>query len=163
MWYLRFAGFVGLALLTVACLPFLHPGSVDREIEGTYTQVFEATRQELEERGFPIRSLDRENGTIVTGKRPVWMIETHRRVEKAEARIRDDGGEVEVSLLLTFIDQASGQPPPVPDDGDEERADDGVGAAVGRSLSASAIYDDYLDAIAGRVADMRTSPVAEEE
>jgi hypothetical protein len=163
MWYLRFAGFVGLVLLTAACLPFLHPGSVDRKIDGTFTQVFEATRQELEERGFPIRSLDREDGTIVTGKRPVWMIETHRRVEKAEARIRDEDGEGEVSLLLTFVDQASGQPPSVPDDGDEERADDVVDAAVGRSLSASAIYDDYLDAIADRVADMRTPARGEKE
>jgi len=159
----RRAVFAVLIFLFAACLPFLHPGSADREIEGTYTQVFEATRQELEERGFPIRTLDREKGAIVTGQRPVWMIETHRRVEKAEARIRDDDGEVKISLLLTFVDQASGTPPPVPDDGDEDRADDAVDAAVDRSLSASAIYDDYLDAIEDRVADLRTPPGAGQE
>lgn len=146
-----------------ACLPFLHPGSVDREMDGTYAQVFEATREELEERGFPLEVVDREDGTILTGNRPVWLIETHRRVEKVEARVREDGGEVEVSLLLSFVDQVSGKPRRIRDDGDDERADDVASAVFDRALSASAIYDEYLDAIEDRVAKMRRPPVADEE
>lgn len=160
---LRFAILAVVLLLPTACLPFLHPGSVDREVEGTYTQVFQATLEELEERGFPIKGVDRDEGTIVTGNRPVWLIETYRRVEKAEAQIEEDDGEVEVSLLLSFVDQVSGKPLPVPDDGDDDRADDVLGAAFDRTLSASAIYDEYLDAIEDRVEEMRNSPVADEE
>jgi hypothetical protein len=148
---------------TTACLPFLHPGSADRRIDGTYTQVFEATRAVLEDRGFPLRTVNRETGTIVTGKRPVWLIETYRRVEKAEARIREDGNGVDVSLLLSFVDQVSGPPPPPNDDGDDDHTDDVVSTAVDRSLSASAIYDEYLDAIEDRVADMHAPPVVDDE
>jgi len=156
----RIAVLAALGLLCSGCLPFLHPGSVDRSVDGSYDQVFQATLEVLERLAFPIRRVDRSEGRIVTGRRPVWVIEQYRRVEKAEARIRDDGTHVQVSLLLSFVDQVSGRPPRVEEDGDDRRADDVANAVLARSLSASAIYDEYLDAIEDRVAELKTRPMA---
>jgi hypothetical protein len=73
-----------------------------------------------------------------------------RRVEKVAAYLEDDGGAVDVRLLLGFSDQYSSPPPRVQDRDGDGRADDVAAAAVSRSVSASAVYDDYLDAIENR-------------
>lgn len=142
-------GRVVLLLLLSGC-SHLHPWATNRDIEGSYDQVFQATLETLEARRFPFEEVDREEGRIVTGKRPVRVIETHRRVEKARARIQPDGdGEAEVQLFLTFMDQSGTVRPPAPDDEDEEAE-----AAASKALSSSAIYDEYLDAIEKRVRDL---------
>ena len=136
------------------CLSFLHPGSVDRSIDGSYDQVFQATLEVLEAEGFPIERVDRENGRIVTGRRPVQMGTAGRRVETVESYIEDDGGAVDVRLLLGFSDQYSSPQPRIRDREGDGRADDVATAALSRSLNASAVYDDYLDAIEERVQDL---------
>jgi len=143
-----FAGLLGLFVL--AGCPHLHPWATDRDIEGTYDQVFQATLKTLEVREFPIDEVNRDDGRIVTGKRPVWVIEAHRRVESARADIREEEGETEVRLVLTLMDRSGtvqrGQP--------KDRSE-AAEAVVGRVLSSSAIYDEYLDAIEERVEDVR--------
>lgn len=140
-----------LSFSLAGCLSFLHPGSVDRSIDGTYDQVFQATLEVLEAQGFPFKRVDRETGRIVTGRRAVQVRTTGRRVEKAEAYIEEDDGTVDVRLLLGFSDQYSSPPPQIPDRNGDGRADDVANAAFSRSVSASAVYDDYLDAIEQRV------------
>ena len=142
-------------LVTVATIVFvgcshLHPGATDRDIEGTYDQVFQATLETLEAKQFPIKEVSREEGRIVTGRRPVRVIEARRRVEKARARIEPDGGEVDVRLFLTFMDQ-SGTTQRRDLDRERKEAD----AIADKVISSSAIYDDYLDAIEERVEDLR--------
>ena len=142
-------------LVTVATIVFvgcshLHPGATDRDIEGTYDQVFQATLETLEAKQFPIKEVSREEGRIVTERRPVRVIETRRRVEKARARIEPDGGEVDVRLFLTFMDQ-SGTTQRREPDRERKEAD----AIADKVISSSAIYDDYLDAIEERVEDLR--------
>lgn len=139
-----FFGFVG-------CVSFLHPGSVERSIDGSYEQVFAATLKVLEAQGFSLERVDREDGRIVTGRRPVQMGTTGRRVEKVDAYIEEDDGSVDLRLLLAFTDQVSEPPPRIQDRNNDGRADDVADEAVSRSVSASAVYDDYLDAIEQRV------------
>lgn len=139
-----FLGFVG-------CVSFLHPGSVERSVDGSYEQVFASTLEVLEAQGFSFERIDRENGRIVTDRRPTQMGTTGRRVEKANAHIEADDGTADVRLLLTFTDQVSERPPRIRDRNDNGRADDVADAALSRSFSASAVYDDYLDAIEERV------------
>lgn len=139
---------LALLLLFVGC-SHLHPWATDRDIEGSYDQVFQATLEVLEERRFPIKEVDREEGRIVTGKRPVHVIEAYRRVETARARIEPEDEEVGVQLFLTFLDQSGTvQQPP-------DRRSEEAEAAMGKVLSSSAIYDDYLDAIEQRVPDLQ--------
>ncbi|HKL87744.1 MAG TPA: hypothetical protein VJ884_01990 [Salinibacter sp.] len=142
---------LALPLSLAGCLSFLHPGSVDRSMNGSYDQVFQATLEVLGAQGFPLKRVDRENGRIVTGRRPVQMGTAGRRVEKAEAYIEDDDGTVDVRLLLGFSDQYSSPPPRVRDRNRNGRSDDVTAAAISRSLDAGAVYDDYLDAIEKRV------------
>ena len=136
-------------LLLTGCSHF-HPWATDRDIEGTYDQVFQATLEVLQEKQFPIEEADREEGRIVTGKRPVRVIETYRRVEKARARLESEEGEVDVQLFLTFMDQSGTVRRRAPDRENRETE-----AVAGRMLSSSTIYDDYLDAIEQRVQDLR--------
>jgi hypothetical protein len=136
------------------CFSFLHPGSVDRSIDGSYDQVFQATLEVLEAEGFPLERVDRENGHIVTGRRPAQRSTAGRRVEKVEAYVEDDDGTIAVRLLLGFSDQHSSPQPRVHDRDGDGRADDVATAALSRSLNASAVYDDYLDAIEERVEEL---------
>lgn len=144
-------GFAAMMLLFGGC-SHLHPGATDRDIEGTYDQVFQATLETLEAREFPVDEVDREEGRIVTGKRPVRVIEVRRRVEKVRARIEPDGGEVDVRLFLIFMDQSGTVRQREPDRKSEEAE-----AVVDKALSSSAIYDEYLDAIEERVEDLRNA------
>jgi hypothetical protein len=149
--------FALLALLAVGlsgCFSLFHPGSVDRTIEGSYDQVFQATLETLEARGFPFETVDREEGKIITGRRPARMGTGGRRVEKVEAYVEDETGAADVRLYFVFADQASEQPPRVRDEDGDGRADV-ASAAFSRSLSASSVYDDYLDAIEERVEALR--------
>ena len=138
-----------LVFFFVGC-SHLHPWATDRDIEGSYDQVFQATLEVLEDKQFPIKEVDREEGRIVMGKRPVRVIETYRRVEKARARLESEEGEVDVQLFLTFMDQSGTVRRRAPDRESREAE-----AVAGRMLSSSAIYDDYLDAIEDRVAALR--------
>lgn len=143
--------FVGLlGMLVLAGCAHLHPWATDRNIEGTYDQVFQATLKTLEAREFPIEEVDREEGRIVTGKRPVRVIETRRRVETARAHIQEDDGEAEVRLVLTMMDQGGSVEQRPPKDRSEAAE-----AVVDKALSSSAIYDEYLDAIEERVDELR--------
>jgi hypothetical protein len=142
--------FVGLT----GCLSFLHPGSVDRSIDARYDQVFRATLEVLESEGFPLERVDRADGRIETGRRPAPMRTSGRRVETVDAYIEEDGGTVTLRLLLAFTDQVSEAPPRIRDRNDDGRADDVAAEAVSRSVSASAVYDDYLDAIERRAREL---------
>ncbi len=142
--------YVALALMLLAGCSHLHPWATDRDIEGSYDQVFRATLETLEARGFPIKEVNRDEGRIVTGKRPVRVIEVRRRVEKVRARIEPDGGDVDVQLALTFMDQSETVQRRKPDTESEEAE-----AVVDRALSSSAIYDEYLDAIENRVEELQ--------
>jgi hypothetical protein len=146
---LRCLSTLALLLLVVGC-SHLHPWATDRDIEGSYDQVFRATLEVLEGRRFPIEEVDREEGRIVTGKRPVHVIETYRRVEKAQARIEPEDGEADVQLFLTFMDQSGTVRRRAPNRENREAE-----AVADKMLSSSAIYDDYLDAIEQRVQDLR--------
>ena len=145
---------LALPLSLAGCVSFLHPGSVGRSMTGSYDQVFQATVEVLEAQGFPLERVDRENGRIVTGRRPAQMKTAGRRVEKAEAYIEEDDGTVDVRLLLGFSDQYSSPPPEIPDRNGNGRADDVAATAISRSLDAGTVYDDYLDAIEQRVQDL---------
>ena len=144
-----------LVALTLSGCASTHPGSADRTVAGTYVQVFEATRMVLEERGFPIRTLDREEGRIETGKRPDMMTAPYRRVEQATVRLRRTDDAVTVNLLLAFDDQVSDPPPRIERDDDDDRADDVLRTAFSQAFDASVIYDDYLDAIEDTVASFQ--------
>ena len=146
--------FLALSFSLAGCVSFLHPGSIDRSIDGSYNQVFQATLEVLEAQGFPLERVDRKDGRIVTGRRPVQMGTAERRVETAEAYIEEDDGSVSVRLLLGFSDQYSSPPPRIQDRNGDGRADDVAAAAASRSLNASAVYDDYLDAIEQRVREL---------
>lgn len=143
-WY---AG-IALMLLLAGC-SHLHPGATDRDIEGSYDQVFQATLETFEAREFPVQKVNRDKGRIVTGKRPVRVIEVRRRVEKARAYIESDGGDVDVRLVLTFMDQSGTVRQREPDEKSEEAE-----AVADKALSSSAIYDEYLDAIEERIEDL---------
>jgi hypothetical protein len=143
-------GLLGMFLLT-GCA-HLHPWATDRDIEGTYDQVFQATLETLEAREFPLNEVDREEGRIATGKRPVWVIETQRRVETARAHIEEENGETEVRLVLTMMDQSGSVEGRRPEDRSEAAE-----AVVDKALSSSAIYDEYLDAIEERVEEFQSA------
>jgi hypothetical protein len=145
---------LALSLGLAGCFSLLHPGSVARSIDGRYDPVFQATLEVLEAEGFPLERVDRADGRIVTGRRPAQMGTTGRRVETVDAYIEEEDGEVDVRLLLTFADQSSNRSPPVRDRNGDGRADDVAAAALSRSFSASAVYDDYLDAIEQRVREL---------
>lgn len=146
---------LAFSLGLAGCVSFLHPGSVDRSIDGSYDQVFQATLDVLDAQGFPLERVDRADGRIVTGRRPVQMGTTGRRVETVHAYVETDDETVDVRLLLTFTDQVSEKPPRIHDRNGDGRADDVAAAALSRSVSASAVYDDYLDAIEERVRALR--------
>ncbi|MFB6230862.1 MAG: hypothetical protein ABEL04_06870 [Salinibacter sp.] len=150
MMFLRRSAGLTLVLLVTGC-SYLHPGATDRDIEGSYDPVFQATLETLEARAFPIKEVDRDGGRIVTGKRPVRVIEVRRRVEKARAYIEPDGGDIDVRLVLTFMDQSGTVRQREPDRENEEAE-----AVVDKALSSSAIYDEYLDAIEERVEEIRS-------
>lgn len=142
---------LAVILLVLTGCSHLHPWATDRDIEGSYDQVFQATLETFETWKFPIEEADRNDGRIVTGRRPVRVMEAGHRVEKAQARIRLNGhGEVEVQLFLTFMGQ-SGTVRRSKPDGEGERSRSTTSSAVGRSLA----YDDYLDAIEERVRDLQ--------
>lgn len=144
----RWAHLTVLAVAVCGCLPFLHPWGTERDLEGTYDQVFQATLETLEARGFPLKRVDRDEGVIDTGKRPVDGVSPHRRVETVRAEIEDEGGgEASVRLMMTLLDPG---PSPPRDDG-THRSSEAAETAIDRSV----IYDDYLDAIAARVEDFR--------
>jgi hypothetical protein len=146
----RYWSWLALLLFLVGC-SHLHPWATDRDIEGSYDRVFQATLTVLEDRQFPITKVDREEGRIVTGKRPVHLIEAYRRVETVRARIEpEDGEETDVTLFLTLMDQSGTVHRRVPD-----RKNERVEAVMDKAFSSSAIYDDYLDAIEQRVKDLR--------
>lgn len=161
------ASLVCAALFTVSlsgCLPFLQSGGIDREIEGSYDEVFQATLEELRAREFPIKRVDREEGRIVTGRRPLRSERSPRPVETVDARIEGgDDAPTDLHLLFAFVDQVSGPPRPVPDDGDDDRADDVTAAALSRSYDASAVYDEYFRAIRARVQEASGSPIVKRE
>lgn len=141
-----------LLVLLAGCAS-LHPWATDRDIEGSYDQVFQATLETLRARQFPIETADRDAGRIVTGPRPVRAIEARRRVEAVRARLKEEGDEVDVQLFLTFMDQSGTVRRRAPNGERAERE-----AAAGRVLSSSAVYDEYLDAIEDRVAALRGEP-----
>ncbi|MFB6279719.1 MAG: hypothetical protein ABEK75_09450 [Salinibacter sp.] len=139
-------------LLVLAGCSHLHPWATDRDIEGTYHQVFQATLETLEAREFPIKKMDREEGRIVTGKRPVRAIEPYRRVETVRAYVEEGRGSAEVRLVLTLMDQ-SGTVQRQSSKDERTLAE----TAADNALSSSAIYDEYLDAIQERVEDLRSA------
>jgi hypothetical protein len=142
-----------LALTAAGCLPFLHPWATDRDVDGSYTQVFQATLEVLRARDFPIERADRDEGLIETGKRPVDGVGPYHPVETVRAEIDDvDGGDVDVRLVLTFLEPRPPSPPPPPRGRGDHRSSDVAETAVSRS----AVYDDYLDAIERRVRDFNT-------
>lgn len=145
----RFVGVATMMMVLVGC-SYLHPWATDRNIEGSYDQVFQATLEMLEARQFPIEEVNRTEGRIVTGKRPVRVIEARRRVEKARARVESEEGGADVRLFLTFMDQTGTVQRREPDRKSEEAE-----AVAETVLSRSAIYDEYLDAIEKRVAEFR--------
>lgn len=123
-----------------------HPGATDRVIEGSYAQVFQATLEVLEERDFPIKEVNREEGQIETGKRPVEGVDPYHPVETVQAYIEEDG-EVSVRLLMTFLEPRPSNPPRDPREKGERRSS----KATKQVLSKSAMYYEYLDTIAERV------------
>lgn len=130
----------------------LHPWATDRTLDGTDDQVFQATLETLKARGFPIERVDREQGEIETGKRPVDAMDPYRPVETVRAYVERKGeGEASVRLFLTFLEPRLG-PSLGPSRGNMERQSSSV---VGEAVGKSAVYDDYLDAIADRVRDLR--------
>jgi hypothetical protein len=150
MLFLRRCLLLGSLVVLLTGCGVLHPWATNRDIEGSYDQVFRATLETLRARQFPIETADRDAGRIVTGPRPVRVIEARRRVERVRARIEGNGSEVDVQLFLTFTDQSGTVQRRAPDG---ERAE--TEAAAGRVLSSSAIYDECLDAIEDRVAALR--------
>lgn len=149
-----FAALALFALSLPGCFSLFHPGSVGRTIEGSYDQVFQATLETLEAEGFSFQKVDRAAGRIVTDRRPARMGTGGRQVEKVEAYVEDEDAAA-VRLYFVFADQSSDPPPRVRDEDGDGRADDVASAAFSRSLSASAVYDDYLDAIEERVQTLR--------
>jgi hypothetical protein len=138
-----------LVFFFVGC-SHLHPWATDRDMEGSYDQVFRATLEVLEDKQFPINEVDRAEGRIVTGKRPVRVIEAYRRVETVRARLDPEGGAVDVQLFLTFMDQSGTVRHRAPNRTNKEAE-----AVADKMLSSSTIYDDYLDAIEQRVRDLQ--------
>lgn len=140
-----------LVALVVSGCSLLHPWATDRTLDGSYDQVFQATLETLEARGFPIERVNREKGRIETGKRPVDAMDPYRPVETVRAYVeREEKGKVSVRLFMTFL-----RPPPTngstsPRDG-ERHSTTGIGEAIDKST----VYDDYLDAIADRVQEFR--------
>lgn len=132
-----------LLLSVSGCLSFFHPGAVDRPIDGSYDQVFQATLETLEARGFPIEQADREEGRIKTRKRSIGGIDPYHPVETVEARIQDDE-DVSVRLFMTFLT-------PGPGSSGEANGE----AAVEKAVDRGAIYAEYLNAIEDRVRDFR--------
>lgn len=131
----RVVAFVVLAGALSGCFLFL-PWATDRDIEGSYDQVFQATLETLEARDFPLKHVDWDDGLIEAGRRPADGGGSHRRVKTVRAKIKDEGdGEVSVQLLMTFFESGDRQFSEVTD----------------RAVDRSTIYDDYLDAIAARV------------
>jgi len=90
----------------------------------------------------------------VTGKRPVRLIESHRRVETVRARLEPEEEEedVDVRLFLTFMDQSGTVRQREPDRKNEEAE-----VVMDKMFSSGAVYDNYLDAIEGRVDALRAS------
>ena len=90
-----------------------------------------------------------QHRSSVRGSSPLLGI-LRGRVETVRARIEPDGGEVDVRLFLTFMDQ-SGTTQRRELDRKCKEAD----AIADKVISSSAIYDDDLDAIEERVEDLR--------
>lgn len=155
---LRLAPFLLLCLCLASCRS-MHGGSANRTIEGPYTQVFVATSMFLLDRGFPLQTVDRANGRIVTGLRPGSRASTwERSVEKVTVRLRDRNGAVTVNLLLSFADQVSDPPPRTKRKEDDPQKIDVTSTLLSRTFDASVVYDDYLDAIQQRVDEMCDTP-----
>ena len=151
-----------LGLVLPGCFSFLHSGGIDRTIEGPYDRVFQATVAELRARGFALREVSREEGRIITYRRTLPPEASVRPVETVEAHLEREGeAATDVRLYLTFVDQVSEAPTPPPDDGDDDRVDDVVSAAVDRSFDAGVVYDEYLDAIEARMEAPREGGVRE--
>ena len=145
--------FVVVVIVLLPGCAHLHPWATDQAIDGSYTQVFQATLETLENRDFPIEQVDRAGGRIETGKRPVSGVGPPPPVETVRAEItRENDRQARVRLFLTF----QGDPPP--DASGRSRGDDDsrVEEAVGRALDRSAVYDGYLDAIEARVREYQT-------
>lgn len=150
----------GFAIALSGCVLLPTSGGIDRSVEAPIDPVFQATVHVLRARGFTLKEIDRAQARIVTDRRPVRAVGTDadrwpRPVEKAKVTLEPDDGQTDVHLFLRFVDQVSGPPRRVPDDGDNERADDVTRAVLNRSYDADATYKDYLDAIADRVQDTR--------
>lgn len=101
--------FAVIAIVLFGCVLGLHSWATERAIEGSYDQVFQATLETLERRGFPVDSVDREAGRIETGKRPVEAVEPYHPVETVRAEGRD-GERVTVRLFLTFLEPRPSTP-----------------------------------------------------
>lgn len=155
--------FVALVALGLpGCFSFLHSGGIDRTIEAPYDRVFRAAVAELRARGFALREVSRSDGRIITHRRTLPREAPVRPVETVEAHLDREGDEAtDVRLYFTFVDQVSEAPTRPPNDGDDDRVDDVVSAAVDRSVDAGIVYDEYLDAIAARVAVLRGAAVRE--
>lgn len=148
----------GLVVALSGCVLLPTSGGIDRSVDAPSDRVFQAAVDVLRDRGFTLKEIDRDQGRIVTNRRPVGPTGTGspqspRPVEKATVRLEGDGDQTDVRLFLQFVDQVSGPPRRVPDDGDDDRADDVARAALDRSYDADAVYDNYLDAIADQVRD----------
>ena len=150
----------GVFVLLSGCALLSASDGIDRTVDAPPDRVFRATVTVLRDRGFSLEEVNRAKGRIVTARRPVQVVGTDpnrspRLVEKARITLEPDGSQTDVRLFLQFVDQVSGPPRGVPDDGDDERADDVAHAALDRSYDAEVMYDDYLDAIEDRVRDLR--------
>jgi len=147
---------VGIFVVLVMGCSSWHPGAVDRTVEEPYDEVFQATLDLLWDRQFPLRTIDRQEGTIESGRRSIEDKNVGGPVEKVTVRLERIGArKTKVQLLLVFADQAEGNPLRVPRDGDGKRADDVARAAVDRSIDTGTVYDDYLDAIEQRTREQQ--------
>jgi len=147
----------GMITVFAGCLLLPRSGGIDRSIDAPVDRVLQAAVDVLQDWGFALEKIDRSAGLIVTERRPsgVGTNRSPRPVEKAEVRLEANGSQTTVHLSLQFVDQVSGPPRRVSDDGDDERTDDLARAVLDRSADADVVYDDYLDAIADRVRDLR--------
>lgn len=145
----------GLVVALSGCVLLPTSGGIDRSVDAPADRVFRAAVDVLRERGFTLKEIDRAQGRLVTDRRAVGPTGTEaaRPVEQAKVRLEADGDQTDVRLFLQFVDQVSGPPRRVPDDGDDERADDVAHAVLDRSYDADVMYDQYLDTIADQVRD----------
>lgn len=147
----------GLVVALSGCVLLPTSGGIDRSVDAPADRVFRAAVDVLRDRSFTLKEINRAQGRIVTHRRPVGPAGTGspHPVEKATVRLQADGDQTDVRLFLQFVDQVSGPPRRVPDDGDDERTDDVARAVLDRSYDAAVVYDDYLDAIEEHVRTLR--------